>query len=148
MSVRWLMMFYKVNGIKLWQFICPCSDGSWWGYYASGKVCDAHRILAESSNCGHAHQGTSAKPFCTPLTKHVRKITPQAPLRGSVVLDSLIVQYSTVRPTYVQAMTLALFFLLVGRFATRATDLITLFASSPCMHELITSLNENTQALQ
>lgn len=48
MSVRRLMMFYKVNGIKLWQFVCPCSDGGWCGYYASGKVCDAHRILAES----------------------------------------------------------------------------------------------------
>ena len=48
LSVRRLMMFYRVNGIKLWQFICPCSDGGWCGYYASGKVCDAHRILAES----------------------------------------------------------------------------------------------------
>ena len=48
MLVRRLMMFYKVNGIKLWQFICPCLDGGWCGFYASGKVCDAHHILAES----------------------------------------------------------------------------------------------------
>ena len=48
MTVRKLMRYYKVNGIRLWQFICPDGTGGWCGYYASGKVCDAHRILAEA----------------------------------------------------------------------------------------------------
>ena len=47
MTMRRLMMLVKVNGIWLWRFICPTSDGGWCGYYASGKVSNAHRLLAE-----------------------------------------------------------------------------------------------------
>ena len=56
MTVRKMMMLTKVNGIRLWQFICPLDDGGWCGYYASGKVCDAHRVLAEGwSGSAAAH---------------------------------------------------------------------------------------------
>ena len=77
MSVRRLMMFYKVNGIKLWQFVCPCSDGGWCAYYASGKVCDAHRILAESwSGAAAAHvrfKGVSRGIVRQDISKLLRK---------------------------------------------------------------------------
>ena len=48
MTVRKLMMMTKVNGIRLWQFICPTGDGGWCGYYASGKLCETHRTLADA----------------------------------------------------------------------------------------------------
>ena len=48
MSVRKVMRFFKVNGIRLWQFIRPVGDGGWCAYYASGKLCETHRILAEN----------------------------------------------------------------------------------------------------
>lgn len=56
MTVRKMMMLTKVNGIRLWQFICPTTDGGWCGYYSSGKVCEAHRVLAEGwSGAAAAH---------------------------------------------------------------------------------------------
>lgn len=56
MTTRKLMMLIKVNGIRLWQFICPTSDGGWCGYYSSGKMCDAHRSLADAwSGAAAAH---------------------------------------------------------------------------------------------
>ena len=56
MTTRRLMMLIKVNGIRLWQFICPTSDGGWCGYYSSGKMCDAHQSLADAwSGAAAAH---------------------------------------------------------------------------------------------
>lgn len=48
MSICKMMMSTKVNGTQLWQFICPNADGSWCGYYAGGKLCEHHQILADS----------------------------------------------------------------------------------------------------
>ena len=48
MSVRKLMMSVKVNGCRLWQFICPTTNGGWCGYYSCGKLCEHHQNLAES----------------------------------------------------------------------------------------------------
>ena len=47
MTVRKIMRITKVNGIRFWQFICPTPDGGWCGYYACGKMCEAHKLIAE-----------------------------------------------------------------------------------------------------
>ena len=91
------------------------------------------------SDCRRAHQGTSAKPICTPSDEYVWKITPQAPLRGSAWTDQLWYDpYMYVLCTFKQ-WHFALFFLLSSHPRNH------LVLPSSYMHVLVTSLNGNIQ---